>query len=76
MNANSDLSLWEVIGIERRRQGMTVKGLAEKAGLHRNYVSQLERGKANNPSLSALIAVFDALGLDLDIKLIEKAVKE
>lgn len=45
----------------RQRSGLTIEGLADAAGLHPTYLSDIERGKAN-PSLAklgALAVVFD-----------------
>lgn len=38
----------------RQRRGLTQEGLAEKAHLHRNYVSDVERGRRNISLLNIL----------------------
>lgn len=50
--------------LEARRQAAAIsqEELAHRAGLHRTYVSQLERG-LKSPSLAAIEALADALGL-------------
>ena len=47
----------------RTAKGVSQEKLAEQAGFHRTYVSQLERG-ATNISLDNLEKIADALGVD------------
>lgn len=49
----------------RRSQGLTQHELGERAGLHMNYISDVERGK-RNPSLTALCRL--AWGLGVKVK--------
>jgi len=50
---------------ERRRQiGLTLKDVADGAGLSVGFISQIERGIAS-PSLSSLVAVTRVLGVDV-----------
>jgi transcriptional regulator with XRE-family HTH domain len=61
---------------EAIRQGRSVLGisqgeLAERAGLHRTYVSDLERG-ARNPSIESIEKLARALGVSV-AKLFEQA---
>lgn len=44
--------------------GMSQEVLADAAGLHRTYVSLLERGR-RNPSLHVIIALAAALGISV-----------
>lgn len=46
----------------RRSQGLTQYELGERAGLHMNYISDVERGK-RNPSLTALCQLAWGLGV-------------
>jgi transcriptional regulator with XRE-family HTH domain len=48
----------------RHNRGITQDELAKKAGLHRTYVSDMERG-SRNPSLNSLQRVAEALGITL-----------
>ena len=46
----------------RRRRGLSQDGLAERAGISAQYVSNIERGK-ENPTLDLLIRLADALDI-------------
>ena len=48
----------------RREAGVSQEELADRAGLHRTYVSSVERG-ARNISLANIHALADALGVDV-----------
>jgi transcriptional regulator with XRE-family HTH domain len=48
----------------RQNLGLSQEQLAERAGLHRNYVGFLERGE-RNASLTTLFAVARSLGISL-----------
>ena len=56
------LSPWVGLAIRQRRtaSGLTQEQLAEKAELHRTYISMVERGK-RNISVDALTGVAEAL---------------
>lgn len=49
---------------ERRKHGLTQKELADLTGVNRQYVSELETGKATK-HLDRLVAVLDVLGMQL-----------
>ena len=51
----------EVLAKRRRRAGLSQEALAEACGLHRTYVSQLERG-LKSPTLRTLFDLAEALG--------------
>lgn len=48
----------------RKQQGLSQEKLAELSGLHRTYISSLERG-CRNPTLTTLYAVAKALNVDI-----------
>jgi transcriptional regulator with XRE-family HTH domain len=49
----------------RERRGMTLRGLAAKAGLSGSLISQIERDKVS-PSIDTLLKLVDVLDMDLD----------
>jgi len=49
----------------RIQRGLTQEHLAEKASLHRTYLSDIERG-ARNPSLETLVRLATALQTSLE----------
>lgn len=54
-------ALGTVVRALRHERALTIEGLAEEAGLHPTYLSDIERGRSN-PSLAklgALATVFD-----------------
>jgi transcriptional regulator with XRE-family HTH domain len=46
----------------RKEKGLTVKALAEKANIAAGYLNNLENGKCNNPTYSAMKKISSALG--------------
>jgi transcriptional regulator with XRE-family HTH domain len=54
----------EVIRALRKEKGMTQEELADRAGLHFTYISQIERG-LKSPSLRSLGQIADALDIPL-----------
>ena len=48
----------------RQEKGLSQEGLAEKAGLHRTYISQIERG-IKSRSLRSLEQLAQALGVSM-----------
>lgn len=60
----SPRALGQVVRALRQDREQTIEGLAEAAGLHPTYLSDIERGRSN-PSLAKL----GALAIVLDIRL-------
>lgn len=58
----SNLALGRVIARLREAAGISQEELAERAGVHRTYISQLERG-IKSPTLNILVEVSGALGV-------------
>jgi len=48
----------------RKEKGFSQEGLAEEAGLHRTYISQIERG-IKSPTLRSLEQLAGALGVSM-----------
>lgn len=68
VDTNSDLggvSFGEQLRALRERAGMTQETLAERAGLSRDAISALERGRRSRPHPPTLAAISDALELSL-----------
>ena len=69
------IDLKSLLGMAIKRQraslGISQEELAHRAGLHRTYVSDLERG-ARNPSIDSIEKVARALELSVS-KLFERA---
>jgi ribosome-binding protein aMBF1 (putative translation factor) len=70
--ATTDLKTFLGIAIKTRRTslGFSQEELAHRAGLHRTYVSDLERG-ARNPSIESIEKLANALQISLS-KLFEQ----
>lgn len=51
------------VAVERQLRGLSLSQLADKAGISKSYLSQLESGKQENPSLDVLNKLADALGI-------------
>ena len=63
----------QVIRRYRHAQGLTQEGLADRAGLHRTYVSQIERG-LKSASLATLLCLSSALQVPPD-RLVREALE-
>lgn len=48
----------------RARHGLTQKDLAERAGMSRSYLCDIERGRGASPSVATLDALARALGIE------------
>ena len=58
---------------QMKKLGINKKELAEKLGVSRSYITQLLKGKSNM-TIETLIKVAKALGMTLQIKLVEKTI--
>lgn len=56
----------ENVQAARKETGLSQEKLAEISGLHRTYISTLERG-LRNPTLSTIIALCKALKIKPDV---------
>lgn len=59
------MSIGERIAFFRKQKGLTVNGLAYKAGVSQSYLRDIELGKNSNPTIDFLSLICDALGLTL-----------
>jgi transcriptional regulator with XRE-family HTH domain len=60
-------ALGQVIRHYRKQQGLAQQQLAEAAGLHRSYLSDLERGKSTEQN-ARLSRVLRRLGLEVVVR--------
>ena len=56
----------------RQRSGMTQEAVALKIGTSKSAISRLESGSKHTPSVATLRKYADAVGCELEIKLIKK----
>lgn len=72
------MSLAETIGIRlrgaRKRSGMIIDDLAQKTGLSRAFISQIENGKAS-PSLESIERIAQALNIPLSSLFLDEQFK-
>ena len=61
------------VGVMRRTHKITLDQLAERSGVSRSMLSQIERGKAN-PTLAVAARIADAFGLSI-VHLIEEEIR-
>ena len=54
----------------RKHKGMTLRELSEKTGIAAGYISEIER-ELKKGSVSALARIADALGVTMDVLVIE-----
>lgn len=57
-----DKPFGDTIRLRRKELGLSQEALSFRAGLHRNYISDIERG-LKSPSLRVIVKLADALGL-------------
>ncbi len=50
----------------RQRSGLSISGLAERAGVAKSYLLKVEKGEVENPGLATLDLIAKALGVTLD----------
>lgn len=69
---DTGLSLGELIHRERAAWGLSLQGLADKAGSTKAHIWDLEQGRASNPTVRTLLGLSDALRLPV-IQLVNAA---
>jgi transcriptional regulator with XRE-family HTH domain len=66
-NSAIDLKqLGENVRFRRHGKGWTLNDLAEKSGINKAYISDLENGSAGKPNIQYVFAIANALGVTLD----------
>lgn len=60
--ANANLGEW--VKSRRLAQGINQRELADRAGLSRSYLCDIERGRGTKPSVDTLDSISNALGAD------------
>jgi XRE family transcriptional regulator, master regulator for biofilm formation len=60
----------------RKRKGLTLSELAERANISKSYLSNIERSLNRNPSIKVLEKVANVLGVDLEALLIGTALEK
>lgn len=50
----------------RKAHGLTLQEVADRGGIAKSYVWEIESGKNTNPSISVLVKLCGALGCSLD----------
>lgn len=65
----------KVLKAQRLKKGMSQEFLAHHVGLHRTYISQLERG-LKSPSLTTIYRICDILGMKVSefIRLVDEEI--
>lgn len=62
-NTNEETKIAERIADLRKAVGLTQEELAQKAGLTKDYIGLIERGKHTNLTMQTISALADALGV-------------
>lgn len=76
-NSAIDLKrLGENVRFRRQGKGWTLNDLAEKSGISKAYISDLENGAAGKPNIQYVFAIASALGVTLDELLDNAAPKQ
>jgi transcriptional regulator with XRE-family HTH domain len=60
---NLEQPFGDAIKARRRQLGYSQEALSFRAGLHRNYISDIERG-LKSPSLRVIVKLAEALGME------------
>ncbi len=65
-NQGSHLANWKKIKKLRMDRQISLSSLSRKSGVSKAYLSLLERGKVNNPSLRIVLKIAEALEIDIN----------
>lgn len=54
------------LGETRKQRQLSLQAVADRAGLSKAHIWELEQGRSTNPTISAAVAIASALGVSLD----------
>lgn len=57
------LSMCEMIASERQRLGLSLQAVADRAGITKSHMWELENGRAVNPTIATVNGLAKALGI-------------
>lgn len=63
-NREELLNLGKKVKLRRQKMDLSQEEFSDKAGLHRTYISQFERG-LRNPTYTTLVKIATTLGISL-----------
>lgn len=61
------LSLEDLVLLERSNANLTLQQLADRAGLAKTHIWEIEQGKTFNPTVSSCAALAKALGISFEV---------
>jgi transcriptional regulator with XRE-family HTH domain len=66
----SEKSFLDTLILRRKEKKLSQSELAKKAGVSRNYISQIERGNFWNVSIGVMFEICSALEMQMNLKLV------
>ena len=62
----SDLGIGERVKALRDQRGLTLQEVADRCGITKSWIWEIEQGRQRNPSVNSAVALSRALGVSLD----------